>query len=102
MSWIIPQGDTGPQTAQLMREGQPIDVTASDVRFVARRVGTSAVVVDLAASKVNAKDGIVSWSPPASLSVGEYEGSFQVFAGDRTTVPTKGLIEFEVVESVKP
>lgn len=104
----IKQGDTRPSLeAQLLDENRdPRDLQSVDeVRFHMKEVDTQDVVVDSAASIINASEGKVAytWSDGDTDTTGRHEAEFEIHYSNNSgveTFPNGDNIEVYITEDL--
>lgn len=106
MAFFIKQNDTSPAIRTTLYDGNnlPQDITGNNgVRFHMRAVG-GAVVIDEAATVVDAGGGVVGYTFDASetATVGLYEAEFEVTYADNSveTFPNVGYIDITIVDDI--
>lgn len=106
MPFYIKQNDTSPSMLATLKDANNavIDLTAASVRFHMRKISSSAVVVDNAATIVTADEGLVryDWLADDTDTVGSYQAEFEVTYADSTieTFPNDGYIRVEVISDI--
>ena len=106
MTFYIKQNDTSPSMLATLQDadGNVIDLTATDVRFHMRKISSSEVVVDNAATIVTELEGLVryDWQSGDTATIGSYLAEFEVTYADATveTFPNDGYIRVEIIDDI--
>lgn len=106
MAFNLKQNDTSPaiQTTLIDGDGLPVDITGNlGVRFHVRDAeGT--VIIDTAATVVNASEGVVlyEWLPSDTATVGTFQGEFEVtyVDGKVETFPNSSYINIIITDDI--
>lgn len=106
MTFNIKRGDTSPSMLATLQDanGSAVDITGATVRFHMRKTGSSATVVDEAATVVTADAGLVryDWQTSDTDTVGSYQAEFEVTYSDGTieTFPNNSYIPVNIVSDI--
>lgn len=106
MTFVIKQNDTSPAILATLKEGDGtlIELSGATVRFHMRKLGSSTVTVDAAATIYDVDLGQVSyaWQAGDTASVGLYEAEFEVTNTDGTveTFPNGSYISVNVIDDI--
>jgi phage baseplate assembly protein gpV len=103
--FFVKQNDTQPRMLATLKDGDGtvIDLTSATARFH-MRTPSGTVVVDAAATVVNAAAGIVryDWQAADTASVGTYQAEFEITYPDNTveTFPNAGYIRVQITDDI--
>jgi len=106
MTFVIKQNDTSPAILATLKEGDGtlIELSGSTVRFHMRKLGSSTVAVDAAATIYDYDLGQVSyeWQSSDTASPGVYEAEFEVTNTDGSveTFPNGSYISVHVIDDI--
>jgi hypothetical protein len=106
MTFYVKQNDTSPSMLATLQDadGNVINLNGATVRFHMRKISSSVVVVDNAATVVTADQGLVryDWQADDTAAIGSYLAEFEVTYADATveTFPNDRYIRVEIIDDI--
>lgn len=106
--FVLKSNDTVPIQVQLTRDGNAVDLSSADVRFLMRAASSDTVDVDSAATIDSASNGEVSyhWNVDDTSEPGlyliEWEVTFNPGASDEyvETFPPDEYMELKIIDDI--
>ena len=106
MGFKIKQNDTSPLMVATLKDaaGNAIDLTAATVRFHMKRISSTTVKVDGAATVLDDDAGRVryAWQTGDTDTPGTFQGEFEVVynTGEIETFPNDGFLAIEIIDDI--
>jgi hypothetical protein len=105
-TFFIKQNDTSPAMLATLQDANnaAVDITAANVRFLMRKVGSTQVTVNQPAVIVTSLSGLVryDWQAADTAAFGSYQAEFEVTYADASieTFPNDGYIRVEIIDDI--